>query len=307
MIVWGHGRKLEPLSGLIRQEQCPACGNASVLYLCVLKKDFRLYWIPVARWNSAYFLMCGLCQASAEIEKAVGQTLHQAITTGIDLTPDQIGHVLSGGKLSGGQQHQGRIGTSGQQKPKPNIWRQCPQCKEQIQRDASRCPHCRSEVKPWILHAEKWWSRAQSGAWYWLDESVMRWIEASNGQEPPSEHRRESQASTDGGRSFLLIRCKGCGRANRLQLPVGRAMKCRECARILAKIDPCQVLGVRPSATSNEVDAAYGRLVQIYHPDRFGASTETVRAEAEARMKDLNLARDLMRSRMMDPKPAPAR
>lgn len=51
---------------------------------------------------------------------------------------------------------------------------------------------------------------------------------------------------------------------------------------------PYEVLGVEPSASIEEVTAAYKVLAQIFHPDRFHGAPEQVRLTAEARMKALN-------------------
>ena len=54
------------------------------------------------------------------------------------------------------------------------------------------------------------------------------------------------------------------------------------------ELAPYEVLGVSPNATPSEVTAAYKVLAQIFHPDRFADSPESVRREAEVRMKALN-------------------
>jgi DnaJ domain len=75
MIVWGHGRRLQTLGPVGRQE-CQQCGQVATIFLGVLKKQFTLYWVPVARWNGEYYLMCGICNASARIDKALGARMH---------------------------------------------------------------------------------------------------------------------------------------------------------------------------------------------------------------------------------------
>ncbi|MEF2279439.1 J domain-containing protein [Deinococcus sp. YIM 134068] len=59
--------------------------------------------------------------------------------------------------------------------------------------------------------------------------------------------------------------------------------------------DPYEVLGVRPSASPDEIQAAYRALVKQYHPDRVGHLGEEFRQLAEQRMKEINAAyRELM-------------
>src|ERR1700742_3154826 len=45
--------------------------------------------------------------------------------------------------------------------------------------------------------------------------------------------------------------------------------------------DPYRVLGVSPSASSEELHDAYRRLVKLHHPDRNGGSEESARKFAE--------------------------
>lgn len=87
MIIWGHGRKLQSLGPVGRIESCPNCGNPTTLHLGVLKKDFKLYFVPVARWNSVYFIYCDICNASAEIDRDLGRQTHEAFASGNGWTP----------------------------------------------------------------------------------------------------------------------------------------------------------------------------------------------------------------------------
>ena len=53
---------------------------------------------------------------------------------------------------------------------------------------------------------------------------------------------------------------------------------------------PYEVLGINRKASSEEIRAAYRRLVQQYHPDRVGNLAPEFRDLAEKRMKEINEA-----------------
>lgn len=58
-------------------------------------------------------------------------------------------------------------------------YRVCPHCKERMRRDASVCPSCQRESKPWTLKDGRWWHQSKSGTWWWLDDKSNRWEQAS--------------------------------------------------------------------------------------------------------------------------------
>lgn len=55
-------------------------------------------------------------------------------------------------------------------------------------------------------------------------------------------------------------------------------------------MNPYSVLGVNPSATDEEVKAAYRKLVKKYHPDRYTDSK--LKEEASEKLKEINAAYD---------------
>ncbi|MDP9223170.1 MAG: J domain-containing protein [Actinomycetota bacterium] len=61
--------------------------------------------------------------------------------------------------------------------------------------------------------------------------------------------------------------------------------------------DPFEVLDLQPGASSQEITAAYRRLVKLYHPDTHTDQDPAVREDAERRMLEINRARHLLRSR----------
>ena len=56
------------------------------------------------------------------------------------------------------------------------------------------------------------------------------------------------------------------------------------------------VLGVTPEATDGEVDQAYRRLISQYHPDRVSGAAADLRAQAERKASQINVAYDRIKS-----------
>ena len=54
--------------------------------------------------------------------------------------------------------------------------------------------------------------------------------------------------------------------------------------------DPFEVLGIAPTASPQEITAAYRSLAKKYHPDRYHGRSERVQRAAEQRMMELNEA-----------------
>lgn len=60
--------------------------------------------------------------------------------------------------------------------------------------------------------------------------------------------------------------------------------------------DSLLILGLEAGASHREIDNAYRRLVQIYHPDRYSGAPEAVRMEAHRLMSQVNEARRMLKS-----------
>ena len=63
-------------------------------------------------------------------------------------------------------------------------------------------------------------------------------------------------------------------------------------------MNPYEVLGVSPSASQEEIRAAYMKLVKKYHPDRYQDSA--LKEQAEEKMKKINAAYDMLTKQKKD-------
>lgn len=71
-----------------------------------------------------------------------------------------------------------------------------------------------------------------------------------------------------------------------------------------------KMLGIEPGASLEEVNQAYKDLAFIWHPDRVPEDNQRLRQKAEEKLKEINLARDQLRSikrSQPTPTPQPAR
>jgi DnaJ like chaperone protein len=56
--------------------------------------------------------------------------------------------------------------------------------------------------------------------------------------------------------------------------------------------DPYEVLGIQPSATDDEVKAAYRKMALKHHPDRVATLGDDVRKAAEQKFQQINNAKE---------------
>ena len=84
------------------------------------------------------------------------------------------------------------------------LYRECPECKESMRRDARICPHCRSESEPWILHAGFWW-HVKPGSVHRFLERQQRWQKMN----PPPSSEGEN-ATADAAARAQTRTCPSC-------------------------------------------------------------------------------------------------
>lgn len=60
----------------------------------------------------------------------------------------------------------------------------------------------------------------------------------------------------------------------------------------LARDNPYRVFSLTSDASDAEVDQAYRRLISQYHPDKLAGAAPELRAQAEAKAREINAAYD---------------
>ena len=59
--------------------------------------------------------------------------------------------------------------------------------------------------------------------------------------------------------------------------------------------DPHAILGIAPTASNEELEQAYRRLMSEYHPDRVAHAAKEIREMADRRTREINQAYDSIR------------
>ena len=63
---WGKDAKVLAFVGLMK---CQNCNNYSMWYLVEISSKVKVYFIPVAKYGSKYFVMCNVCENGYEVDK----------------------------------------------------------------------------------------------------------------------------------------------------------------------------------------------------------------------------------------------
>jgi transcription elongation factor Elf1 len=317
MLVWGTGRRLEPLAQLVALDECPACANRTVLHLGVLKKDFRLYWIPVARWSSAFFVFCGVCGASYEVDKALGQKIYTQLKTGNGLTDQQTRQLLgqadspksqsgpaatkpSQRKLNESISHNGEQWALSPTQERIMVWRPDTRVWEvwisrsgepsppRVLLDAERFfaegEAVQKEGRHWAI------SPSKGEIMVWEEGRWTPWKASPTGPQPPN--RMMAQVGMKAiSKTHLEFLCTGCNTRNKVSRATLSSVKCGRCRRTITTANPFTTLGLTSAATQDDVETAYSTSAFIYHPDRNRDAPERVRRETDRKMKAINEAK----------------
>ena len=68
MIIAGWGEKAKELA-FVGINKCPKCKNHVPMDLYELANKVSLYFIPIAKFNKKYFVVCSLCENGFEIDE----------------------------------------------------------------------------------------------------------------------------------------------------------------------------------------------------------------------------------------------
>lgn len=72
LVGWGKNAKHEADLGIMK---CSNCSNYAPFVLITTKRKATLYFIPVAKWDKKYYMMCGVCEAGLEMDEEKAQEL----------------------------------------------------------------------------------------------------------------------------------------------------------------------------------------------------------------------------------------
>ncbi len=69
MIIWGWGRVTKKFIGAAFQRTCNYCNQTNIWQLCIVRKWFTLFFIPVIPYEKAYRIACPNCGSYIELTK----------------------------------------------------------------------------------------------------------------------------------------------------------------------------------------------------------------------------------------------
>jgi len=94
MIIVGWGDKLKIL-GEAYLSPCANCNNEVVWQVVETSKKMSLYFVPLAKWNKQYFLMCPVCNDAIQLkDKKEAQDLLLEVVEGKTGLLEHILHRL---------------------------------------------------------------------------------------------------------------------------------------------------------------------------------------------------------------------
>lgn len=77
MIIAGWGKKAKKMA-FVGINKCPRCKNYVAMELYELANRVSLYFIPVAKFNKKYYVVCSLCENGFEVDEKAKQDFLQA-------------------------------------------------------------------------------------------------------------------------------------------------------------------------------------------------------------------------------------
>ncbi len=90
-IIWGLGKVTRRFYGSVMTRQCNHCNNHSGWQLCVARKWFTLFFIPIIPYSKSYCITCPHCGSYIEIDQQRFDQLLTAIQQGESETAKYAG------------------------------------------------------------------------------------------------------------------------------------------------------------------------------------------------------------------------
>ena len=68
MIIWGSKGNIIDL-GSITKHYCPICEKQTNYHVSVVYRYGHIFWIPLFKWSTKYYLTCDICERGIELKK----------------------------------------------------------------------------------------------------------------------------------------------------------------------------------------------------------------------------------------------
>ena len=128
MIIYGWGTKTNPL-GVTDLIHCDRCGNTGPWLIYQAKKQFKLYWIPVAQWNKRIVAECSTCPNAFIIPP---EKLDEVLSQDNESNPENTAY-----------QNTTRSSSTPPPRPKKNL---CTSCGRRLKGNEKFCEFCGTKI-----------------------------------------------------------------------------------------------------------------------------------------------------------------
>lgn len=90
MIIWGWGKVTKKIIGQAFQHTCKYCNTTEIWQLCIVRKWFTLFFIPIIPYEKKYCIICPSCGSYMKLTESEFEKMKRDITDGSSNTNNSV-------------------------------------------------------------------------------------------------------------------------------------------------------------------------------------------------------------------------